>query len=156
MPRIYNLCSHIQNSFRWRLKSVCVPENKSNLAILRVLYNEGFLASISRGSHLGPDTTPTPTIPANIATRRYWIELKYAQNEPVLKKMSVVSKPTIRHHMTVHQLTRIVSGAKVGIVKPLQPGEIMIVSTNEGVMEAKEALRRRVGGELLCRISREG
>ena len=33
-----------------------------------------------------------------------------------------------------------------------RPGECIYVSTDKGVMEARECVERRIGGMLLCRV----
>jgi len=71
----------------------------------------------------------------------------------VLKEMKMVSKPTKRIWMDTEGLSRIVKGGKAGEVKGLgRVGECLFVSTDRGVMEARECVERRVGGMLLCRV----
>jgi ribosomal protein S8 len=152
MPQVHHLCSHLYNCFRARLQRTCIPQTKLNLAVANVLYQQGFIASIARGNRDGPDMTYVPTTNANISSRRYWLELKYRENQPVLSKISVISKPSRRVIATCDELRQLVAGKRAGIVKPLLPGEIIIVKTKKGVMEINEAIRENVGGELLCRV----
>ncbi|RKP35137.1 30S ribosomal protein S8 [Dimargaris cristalligena] len=151
MPQIHNICSHIQNSFRSRLPRISVPATRMNLALARVLYEQGFIASVARGNRKGPDEAYVPTTNLNIASRRYWLELKYRQNEPVLTSMQVISKPSRRITGTLSVLKNLIAGKRQGLVKPVLPGEIVMVATCYGVLEINEAVRRHVGGELLCR-----
>ena len=92
---------------------------------------------------------------ANRASRRLWLGLKYWDNMPVLRKATMLSKPTKRIWLNAKEmggLTRGFSAAK-GEVKPLsQVGECMAVSTDRGVMEVRECAERRVGGMVLCRM----
>ncbi|KAF9201280.1 hypothetical protein BGZ49_008466 [Haplosporangium sp. Z 27] len=149
MPRHYDLCARVQNGFRARLRRIAVPDTKLNLAISNVLYKEGFIAGVSRGDHVQPDTTFVPTTPDNIATRRLWLELKYNNDEPVLKKMSAVSKPSKKIVMKVQELQDLAAGNRAQFIKGLQPGEIAILTTNYGVLELREALEKGAGGEVL-------
>ncbi|KAF9178810.1 hypothetical protein BGZ51_007456 [Haplosporangium sp. Z 767] len=151
MPRHYDLCARIQNGFRAHLRRIAVPDTKMNLAISNVLYKEGFIAGVSRGDHVQPDTTYVPTTPDNIATRRLWLELKYNNDEPVLKKMSAISKPSKKIIMKVDELQNLAAGNRSQFIKGLQPGEIAILTTNYGVLELREALEKGAGGEVLCR-----
>lgn len=153
MPRVHDLCARIQNGFRSRLQSISIPETKMNLAITSTLYREGFLSSVVRGNHKGPDMEYTPTTNDNIATRRLWLSLKYKDNEPVLQKMGVVSKPSKRVTCTVTEMKHLASGRRAKFIKPLQPGEIAILNTSRGVLELQEAIKKNVGGEILCRAS---
>ncbi|KAK0938428.1 hypothetical protein LTR29_009954 [Friedmanniomyces endolithicus] len=92
---------------------------------------------------------------ANRASRRLWLGLKYWDGNPVLSKARMVSKPTKRYWLDAWDLGKVVrggSGAK-GEVRGLgRVGEVMAVSTDRGVMEARECVERRVGGMVLCRI----
>jgi len=153
MPRHYDLCARLQNGFRARLRQIAVPDTKMNHAIASVLYKEGFIAGVSRGNHIEPDTAYVPTTPDNIATRRLWLELKYNNDEPVLKKMTAVSKPSKKVVMQVQELQNLAAGNRAQFIKGLQPGEIAILTTNYGVLELREALEKGAGGEILCRVS---
>ncbi|KAG0240039.1 30S ribosomal protein S8 [Mortierella sp. GBAus27b] len=151
MPRHFDLCARVQNGFRSRLRRIAVPDTKMNLAISNVLYKEGFIASVNRGDHVAPDTAYVPTTPDNIATRRLWLELKYNNDEPVLKKMATVSRPSKKVVMKVQELQALAAGNRAQFIKGLQPGEIAILTTNYGVLELREALEKGAGGEVLCR-----
>lgn len=78
--------------------------------------------------------------------------LKYWQNEPVLRECRNESKPKKRVMVGFRELERIVRGREAKWVKGLtRPGECLYVSTDRGIMEAREAVERRVGGLVLCR-----
>ncbi|KAJ1672108.1 hypothetical protein EV182_007289 [Spiromyces aspiralis] len=151
MVGVYDLCARIQNGFRARLARIAVPETKLNLAVSRVLYNQGFIGAVTRGSHVGPDPVYTPTTNHNISERRLWLSLKYFRDEPVLKQMSCISKPSRKIHCNAKELRQLLTGRPAGVVKPVIPGEIVIVSTTKGVMELSEAVRQNLGGALLAR-----
>lgn len=90
---------------------------------------------------------------ANRASRRLWLGLKYYQSSPVLSKAKMISKPTKRIWLSSGDLARIVRGRNAGEVKPLtQIGEIMAISTDRGIMEARECVERKIGGQPLCRV----
>jgi small subunit ribosomal protein S8 len=153
MPRIHDLCARVQNGFRAKLQTIAIPETKMNLAISNILYKEGFLTSVTRGNHIGPDREFTPTTNENVATRRLWLNLKYKENNPALSQLSLVSKPSKKVHFTVNELKNLASGNRSQFIKPLQPGEIAIINTNKGVLELQEAIEKNVGGEVICRGS---
>ncbi|KAL0074439.1 30S ribosomal protein S8 [Phycomyces blakesleeanus] len=153
MPRVHDLCARIQNGFRARLQTMAIPETKMNLAIANILYKEGFISSVSRGNHISPDTEYTATTPDNVATRRLWLNLKYKENKPALEKLTVISKPAKKVNFSVNELKNLANGRRAQFIKPLQPGEIAILSTNRGVLELQEALKKNVGGEVLCRAN---
>ena len=90
----------------------------------------------------------------NISTRRLWVGLKYWNQRPVLEKMGMVSKPTRRVWNNVPELERLARGEKVGYVRGLRGvGESMYLTTDKGILEIREALERKVGGMLLCRVN---
>lgn len=92
-------------------------------------------------------------IPQNAARRRLWLGLKYWQNEPVLKNMKLVSKPTRRIWLTSEDLGKITRTRESSYVKGLtHPGECMFVTTHRGILEARECVERRLGGMALCRV----
>lgn len=130
-----------------------IPMTKLNLAIVLGLQEEGFLSSVTRGNHAGPDAEYTPTTQENIATRRLWLGLKYYDNEPVLSKMRLVSKPTKRVWIGASGLQQLTRGKEHDDVKPLQPGECMFMASDKGVYEIREAVARQLGGQPLCRVS---
>ncbi len=67
--------------------------------------------------------------------------------------MSLISKPTKRVKMDVEGLARVIRGRDAGYVRGLtKPGECIFVSTDRGIMEARECVERRIGGLLLTRV----
>ena len=147
----HRLCSHLQNCTRANVALTSVPHTKLNLALCLGLYSQGLLSGVQRGSLDGPDQTYIETTNENIASRRLWIKLKYRNNEPVLSKLNVVSSPAKKVWMDSAEIERLCTGRRVVDVKPLAVGEVMFLSTDKGIMEAREALRQRIGGQLLCR-----
>ncbi len=68
--------------------------------------------------------------------------LKYdAYGQPVIKKLSRVSKPGLRKYCGADEIPASYNG--LGIV---------ILSTSNGVMTDKEAKKLKIGGEILCSI----
>lgn len=95
----------------------------------------------------------TVNVPENPAKRRLWLGLKYWNNEPVLKHMKLVSKPTRRIWLTSEDLAKITRTRESAFVKGLtHPGECMFVTTDRGILEARDCVERRIGGMALCRV----
>ncbi|CCG80910.1 37S ribosomal protein subunit S8,mitochondrial [Taphrina deformans PYCC 5710] len=152
MP-LHHVASHLQNASRARSSITSIPLSKMNLSIVLGLYRQGFLSSVQRGSINGPDVEYTPTTPENISTRRIWLGLKYRDASPVLSNMHVISKPSRKIWMSVSELKQLVNGQKGReMIKGLVPGEICFVGTDKGVMEIRDAIKRRIGGEVLVRV----
>ncbi|CAI6336851.1 unnamed protein product [Periconia digitata] len=92
-------------------------------------------------------------VPRNPAARRLWLGLKYWNNEPVLKNMKLLSKPTRRIWLTGDDLAKITRTRHAGYVKGMtHPGECMFLTTDRGILEARECVERRIGGMVLCRV----
>lgn len=116
-------------------------------------YPSDSLASESKSTTAAAVAQPLIT-QANVATRRLWVGLKYYRNEPVLRKMRLVSKPTRRIWMGVEQLEKIAVGVSCGYVNGVRGiGESLFVTTDRGIMEIRECVERRTGGMLLCRVN---
>lgn len=79
--------------------------------------------------------------------------MKYYNNEPVINKMDMISKPTRRIWVGSEELSLLSKGQQAGMVKGMrQVGEVIFVSTDRGIMELRECVERGIGGQLLCRV----
>ncbi|KAI8914038.1 ribosomal protein S8 [Powellomyces hirtus] len=177
MAPVHNLCSMIQNSFRWQLRSIAVPVSTTNKEICRILYEEGFISSLAQGNETGPypptpqpqsspqpsassplhsasapTSTPLPLPPRpNPARQKLWLTLKYRDGQPVLRSMSAVSKPSRRVFASLAELQAVAAARRAGtLLKGQQVGQVTILNTPYGIIELKEALQKEVGGEVLC------
>ena len=163
LVNLANVCSHLQNASKARLGLTSVPSSNLVLRLMLSLQASGFLSVVVRGgpeppvfsspTSLEPETPPEPVTQTNIASRRLWLGLKYWNNQPVLSEMKMVSKPTRRTWMDVENLAKIIRGRDSNYVKGLtRPGECLFVTTDRGVLEARECVDRKTGGMLLCRV----
>lgn len=153
---INNACAHLQNASRARLGLTSLPNTKYNLHLMLALHRAGFLSSVTRGGPHPPNdlsADPEPVTPENVATRRLWVGLKYWNNEPVLKRATAVSRPSRVVTAGLDDLNKIARGFPAGYVKGLNLGETLFLSTDRGVLEVREALERKTGGLVLCRVS---
>lgn len=153
------MCAHLQNATRARLGITSLPNTKYNMRLALALHRAGFIGAVTRGGPHPPapeeflTLEPEPVTTANAATRRLWLQLKYWNNEPVLRNMTAVSKPSRRVTADLTELGRIARGFEAGMHKGLNMGECMFLATDRGVLEIREALDRKVGGLVLCRVS---
>ncbi|KAK4132821.1 ribosomal protein S8-like protein [Trichocladium antarcticum] len=151
---VVNACTHLQNATRARLGLTSVPNTKYNLLLMTAMQKAGLIASVTRGGPLppAPNDASEPVTSANVATRRLWLGLKYWNNEPVLRTVKPVSKPSRLVTVDLKTLGRVTRGFPVGSLKGLNLGETMFLTTDRGVMESREALKRKIGGLVLCRV----
>jgi ribosomal protein S8 len=158
LVNLSHVCSHLQNASRARLGLTSIPLSNLHLSLSLQLQKAGFFSHVIRGGPEPPDLletndTPEPVTQANISSRKLWLGLKYWNNEPVLSKMTMVSKPTKRVWMNQEGLARLVKGRDYDYVKGLRDvGETLYVSTDQGILEARECVERRTGGMILCRV----
>ena len=70
-----------------------------------------------------------------------------------MSKLQLISKPSVRIVLSNEDLKKLCSGTMVRNVKPLQPGELILVKTEDELLDINEAVSKKLGGEVLCRVS---
>ena len=68
------------------------------------------------------------------------IQIGYKKKEPVLLNIRLVSKPGLRVYKNVRELGKI------------KGPSFFIISTPQGIMTSKDAIRKRLGGEVIAEI----
>ncbi|KAG9850142.1 30S ribosomal protein S8, partial [Aureobasidium melanogenum] len=173
LVNLAHVCSHMQNASLARLGLTSIPLSRMHLSLSLLLQKQGFLSTVTLGGPTPPakllppthadhsSATPTKSIleeveavtQQNRASRRLWLGMKYWDGEPVLRKMKLLSKPTKRIWLSSNELGEIVRGKDCKFVRGLrQVGECIFVSTDKGIMEARECVERKIGGQVLCRV----
>lgn len=157
------MCSHLQNASKSRLGITSVQNTKYNLYLALAMHRSGFFSAVYRAGPQPPtmgqmiSEAPEQVTSANVAKMRIWLGLKYWDGKPVLSKAQVISKPSRLMTANIQELGRLTRGfpakLKGGVVPGLNLGECMFLATSRGVLEAREALSRKVGGLLVCRVS---
>ncbi|MEM9150604.1 MAG: 30S ribosomal protein S8 [Cyanobacteria bacterium P01_F01_bin.3] len=126
---ISDMLTRIRNATLARHQTVDIPSTKMTRSIATVLKEEGFIAdSVDGGEGIH---------------RKITITLKYKgkNRQPIIRKLSRVSKPGLRVYSNRKELPRVLGG--IGIA---------IISTSSGVMTDRDARRQGIGGEVLCYI----
>ncbi len=103
---------------------VDLPYSKIKFAVAGILAKEGYVQSIEHAEGY-----------------RLKILLKYQDNTSVITDVKRMSKPGLRLYVNKHNIPQVVGGMGIAIV-----------STPKGIMTGKEAKKRGLGGELLCKI----
>ena len=169
---VVHACSHLQNASRARLALTSIPVSKYNLNLCLALHRAGYLSSITRGGVHPPETDAIeatepgpapgklervtgiePLTHANIAKARLWLGLKYWDGKPVMQNITPVSTPKRKVTLKLEGLERMVRGLPSRALPGLTLGESLFLTTDVGVLEAREAVERHRGGMLLCRVS---
>ena len=123
-----DLLTRIRNGQAARLKVVKSPTSGLRNHVLEVLKRQGYIRdySLAKGDNGQEIVT---------------VELKYYEDQPVIKQVQRVSKPGRRVYTKINDLKPIYNGLGMAIL-----------STPKGVMSDVEARTANVGGEVLCHI----
>lgn len=120
---IADMLTRLRNAAEARHTSVDVPVSKMKRQIAKILHDEGYIRGfqlVDRGSSLR-------------------IRLRYNEyREPILHGLKRVSKPGRRVYVGKNELPRVLGGLGIAII-----------STSSGVMTARDARRRGIGGEVI-------
>ena len=121
---ISNLIISLKNAQKAKHEEVVIPFSKTKLAILEVLKKEGFITAVEKS---GKDIK-----------KKLIVTLKYEDGAPAITEVKRTSK----------QSKRVYTGYKD--IKSVRNGYgIAVLSTPQGVLSNKEAIKLKVGGELL-------
>jgi len=120
--------TRIRNGFRNRQKEVSAPYARMKYELARVLLEEGFISNFQvEGEGLG---------------KRIIISLKYDEDgASVIRGIERLSRQSRRIHVGTDDIPKIIGGLGVAVL-----------TTSRGVMTDRDARRKRVGGEPLCKV----
>lgn len=129
MYRIGDFLIQIKNAYQAGKKQIVYPHSNVAESIGKILEREKYISKItSKKEEKG-------------TRKSLIIDLKYDDRMPALVDVKLVSKPSVHQYIAKNKLGR--SVATHGIA---------IVSTSSGMMTNREALKKGIGGELICRI----
>ncbi len=112
----------IKNAARATRKAIKVHKTNLILSVAEVLKREKFVREIEESE--------------GVLT----VHLSYVSKEPVLLDITLVSRPGLRRYMTADEL------------EAYKGPEVLIVSTSKGVLSHREAISKRVGGEVIAKL----
>ena len=125
---IADFLTRLRNANQNTEEKVDVPASKMCENILKILKDEGYIRNYRR-----IDNRPQDILR---------VFLKYGPNrEKVINKIERVSKTSIRKYAGKDNIPRVMGGLGISII-----------STSSGVMTGKEAKKRGIGGEIICRV----
>jgi len=123
---IADMLTRIRNANTALQEHTRMPSSKAKIEIAKLLHEEGYIASFR--------------IEKSEPFDKLVIELKYGENrERVISGVKRISKPGRRIYAQKDRLPRVLGGLGTAIL-----------STSSGLVTAKEAAARGVGGEVLC------
>ena len=125
---IADYLTRIRNAVKAKHRKVDIPRSNLKREISRILQEEGYIRNfveIEDG-------------------KQGWLRiyLKYdAQETPAITGLKRVSKPGRRVYVKADKVPRVMNNLGIAIL-----------STSKGILTHKQALRERVGGEVLCYV----
>ena len=125
---IADMLTRIRNANMVRHEFVLLPWSKMNLAIVRILKEEGFIDNYE--------------VLKGRPARMVKVYLKYTdKNQPIIWGLRRISKPGLRVYAMRSEIPRVYGGLGIAIL-----------STSKGVMAGQRAWKQHLGGELLCYV----
>ena len=128
---IADYLTRVRNAIKAQHRVVEIPSSKIKKEITKILFDQGYILNYKLVEH---DDLPYDTIK---------IALKYDAVDKVnaIKCLKRVSRPGLRQYAGYKDMPRVLNGLGIAIV-----------STSQGVMTNKEAVARKIGGEVLCYV----
>lgn len=124
MDQIADLLTRIKNCSSVNKKSLKVSYSKTKEAILSIFQKEGFVASV---------------------------EVETVDNKKFLSIVLSETKKTSHLQQVSKSGLRVYSKSKE-IPKPLHGLGTVVVSTSSGIITGREAIKKGLGGEIICEI----
>lgn len=112
----------LKNASMANIKELTMPTTNLIEAVAKTLKDEKFLEDIK------------------VADKKITVKLAIYMKRPVLSDVTIISKPGLRIYMNTDEIA--------AIKKP----DIYIVSTSKGVMSGKQAVKKRLGGEIIAKV----
>jgi small subunit ribosomal protein S8 len=125
---VSDLLNRLRNGMRAGHDRVDMPTSRLREDLLKVLADEGYIASYRRMEEKG-----RPILR---------VGLKYdAEGEPIVTGLERVSRPGRRVYAAAKEIPEVLGGLGISIV-----------STSKGIVTGKSARESKLGGEILCNI----
>lgn len=125
---IADFLTRIRNAQQAGHRRVDIPASKLKRAITKIMLDKGYIQNF-----LDIDDGKQGLIRVFLKYDHY--------GQPVIKRISRVSKPGLRKYSKSAEVPRVLNGLGIAVV-----------TTSQGVMTDKEARKLNVGGEVLCYI----
>ena|SRR5438067_5254854 len=132
---IADMLTRVRNANNARHTEVRVPSSRLKLEIARVLHNEGY---IDRYEVEKAEEAATESLRIIFKTPKGGPETG-SRSRRVISGIKRISRPGLRVYARKTEIPRVLGGLGIAIL-----------STSQGVMSGREALKAGVGGEVLC------
>lgn len=129
MDPIADMLSTIKNAQMVGKARVELPYSKMKEVLARLLEEEKYLSGVAIFK------------PQGSSFKMLSLDLKYFDGSPFISHIKRISKPGKR-----------VYAGKAGLPRVLGGRGVVVVSTSRGLMSAKEASKKDLGGEVICEV----
>lgn len=138
---IADFLARIKNGYLARKKEMIVPYSKLKENLAKILVEEGYLKEGKRQKARLPSLQQAGGQAKSKKQDELILTLKYEGKKPALTDVQRVSKPGLRIYVGKRKIPKVLGG--LGIV---------IISTSKGLMTDKQARKKGLGGELVCKV----
>lgn len=124
---VADMLTCIRNAQAMGIQKICMPHSNLKHEMLKILKEEGYIVDFETAE--------------SGKKKDLQVFLKYYQGQPVIEKITRISRPALRVYKGYEELPLVRGGLGIAIV-----------STPKGVMSDKSARHQKVGGEVLCTV----
>ncbi|NOZ12747.1 MAG: 30S ribosomal protein S8 [Acidobacteria bacterium] len=124
---IADMLTRIRNAIMANHERVEVPSSRVKKMIITILREEGYIKNYKVVEDEGKE--------------KIIVYLKYVNEEPVIRGLERISKPSRRVYSGKDDIPVVLGGYGIAII-----------STSQGIMTGKKAAELGIGGEVLCKV----
>ncbi len=129
MDPVADMLTRIRNANIARLAKTEIPHSRLKEGIARVLKDEGYIKEYK-------------VLEAGKDRKALHVYLRYGvDGDPIVTTLERVSRPGRRVYRGVTEIGRVLDGLGIAVL-----------STPQGILSDRECRKKRIGGELLCKI----
>lgn len=127
MDPLADFLTQLKNAQAVGKKTVRTPYSKQKEALAKILKRQGFIGGVTRKGRM--------------PKMKLELTLKYKDGIPFIHGVTKISKPGQKVYVSSSE------------IRPVKHGYgIAVISTSQGLMTAREAKKKHIGGELLCEV----
>lgn len=112
----------LKNASMANIKELTMPTTNLINAVAKTLKDEKFLNEV------------------DIKDGKITVQLAVYMKKPVLSNVTIISRPGLRIYMNADE------------IEAIKTPEVYIINTNKGVMSGKQAIKKRIGGEVIAKV----
>jgi len=129
MDPVADMLTRIRNANTARLDKATIPHSRLKEGIARVLKDEGYIKEYR-------------VIDEGKVRRSIHVYLRYSlDGDPLLTSLVRVSRPGCRIYRGLAKIGKVLDGLGIAIL-----------STPQGILSDRECRKKRIGGELICKV----